>query len=94
MQNTARFSLAGLALVAATLASPASAAPTSGFGSAASGENLVVKVHGCHRSCEWGSVRGWHRHVGVLCRPVRCVPRAAFPHRCWVDYRGVRRCRW
>jgi hypothetical protein len=57
-------------------------------------DNLVQRTGGCHRSCEWGPARGWHRHVGARCIPVACAPRAAYPNRCWVDYRGVRHCRW
>jgi hypothetical protein len=62
-------------------------------------QSLIEKVHYCHRSCEFGyiprwGVRRWHRHVGPGCHPVRCVPRAAYPNRCWVDAYGVRRCRW
>jgi hypothetical protein len=53
----------------------------------------VVLVNGCHRSCEWGPGRGWHRH-GAACYPIRCVPRAANPGRCFVDRSGIRRCRW
>ena len=49
---------------------------------------------GCHRSCEWGGALGFHRHVGPLCRPVACGPRARFPGRCWVDGGGFRHCRW
>jgi hypothetical protein len=39
--------------------------------------NLVEYAHGTHRTCRrgwvrrWGVVR-WHRHVGVVHRPVRC----------------------
>ncbi|MDC7786809.1 hypothetical protein PQJ75_19865 [Rhodoplanes sp. TEM] len=55
--------------------------------------DAVVRVHGCHRSCEWGPGRGWHRH-GALCTPIACAPRAVYPGRCWVDRFGVRRCRW
>ncbi len=62
-------------------------------------DNLVQKVHGCHRSCEFGyiprwGVSRWHRYGGPGCYPVRCVPRAAHPNRCWVDGWGVRHCRW
>lgn len=62
-------------------------------------ETLIQKVHGCHRSCEFGyiprwGVTRWHRHAGPGCYPVRCAPRAVYPHRCWVDWRGVRHCRW
>ena len=57
-------------------------------------DGMVEKAAGCHRSCEWGPVLGWHRHVGGYCRPIACVPRAAEPNRCWVDRWGERRCRW
>jgi hypothetical protein len=50
-------------------------------------------VHACHRSCEFGPVRGWHRH-GAGCQPLACIPRAANPNRCFVDRFGVRHCRW
>jgi hypothetical protein len=53
----------------------------------------VIAVHGCHRSCEFGPLAGWHRH-GPFCAPIACVPRAYYPGRCWVDWRGVRFCRW
>ncbi len=41
----------------------------------------VQLVHECNRLCErgpveeWGGAVRWHRHVGRLCRPVRCTPR-------------------
>jgi len=57
-------------------------------------ESLVQKTWGCHRSCEWGPDRGWHRHAGPACVPVACYPRAEYPDRCWVDWRGIRHCRW
>lgn len=99
MIHVARLGAAGIALALITapiiLASPSFAAPAAGLKGVATGESLVVKAHGCHRSCEWGAVGGWfHRHIGPLCRPVACVPRAAYPNRCWVDWRGVRHCRW
>lgn len=55
---------------------------------------LVHKTHGCHRSCEWGIGRGWHRHVGPACAPTWCSPQAKQPFRCWVDRYGVRHCLW
>jgi hypothetical protein len=85
---------AGLALAAIAGASSADAAPIGGLNSAGDASNLVIKVHGCHRSCEWGPALRWHRHVGPACRPVGCWPRAVHPHRCWVDWRGIRHCRW
>lgn len=80
----------GLALLC--LASAANAMPNTGPRTATV-DSQIIQVHGCHRSCEWGSVLGWHRH-GAACRPIRCVPRAAAPNRCWVDWRGIRHCRW
>lgn len=56
-------------------------------------DSLVLKTHGCHRSCELGPA-GWHRHVGPYCARVACYPRARYPHRCWIDRWGVRHCRW
>ncbi|MFN3625416.1 MAG: hypothetical protein ACK4TP_15295 [Hyphomicrobium sp.] len=55
---------------------------------------VPAEAHGCHRSCEWGPGRGFHRHVGPYCRPILCRPRAVYPGRCWVDGWGVRHCRW
>jgi hypothetical protein len=70
------------------------AAPAVGVKDIATGDaSLLHKVHGCHRSCELGGA-GWHRHVGPYCRRVACAPRAWYPHRCFVDRYGVRRCRW
>jgi hypothetical protein len=88
--------LIAAALLATVVAAPASAVPGSpaGLDQAASAIDNVEKVYGGHRSCEWGPVRGWHRHVGWAAVPVPCVPLAARPFRCWVDYWGVRRCRW
>ena len=34
--------------------------------------NLVENAHGCHWRCRWGRYRGWHRHGGRFCRPIRC----------------------
>ena len=83
-----------LALAVSAGASAASATPAGFIGDPGAGESLVTKTHGCHRSCEWGPVLRWHRHVGPACVPVGCLPRAAYPGRCWVDGWGVRRCRW
>jgi hypothetical protein len=70
------------------------AAPVAGVNDIASADaSLVHKVHACHRSCELGP-GGWHRHVGPFCRRIACAPRAVYPHRCYVDRWGVRRCRW
>jgi hypothetical protein len=76
-----------LGIGGAALAAPA----PKGVG--ADSDSLVQKVHGCHRSCELGPA-GWHRHAGPLCARVACIPRAAHPHRCFVDRWGVRHCRW
>jgi hypothetical protein len=76
--------------MAPALAAPAGGVPDTGRTGA---ESLVLKVHGCHRSCELGPA-GWHRHVGPYCARVACAPRAAQPFRCFVDRWGVRRCHW
>jgi hypothetical protein len=40
---------------------------------------LGAKAHGCHYSCECGPPRGFgceqqsHRHLHMLCLPVRCA---------------------
>lgn len=95
MSTIASFASAGLTLAFMAFATPSFASPVGGLkGVTTSGESMVVKTHGCHRSCEWGPGRYWHRHIGAFCRPVRCVPRAAYPNRCWVDARGIRHCRW
>jgi hypothetical protein len=88
--------IAVAALAGATIlaASSAGAAPVGGLASAGDAPGAVVKVHGCHLSCEWGPVLRWHRHVGPGCRPIACWPRAAHPNRCWVHWRGFRHCRW
>jgi len=93
---TIRTLLAILALAAALIAgaSLARAAPVAGLAGGGTAPELLVKVHGCHRSCEWGPVLRWHRHVGPACHVVGCWPRAAYPNRCWVDWHGVRHCRW
>lgn len=85
--------LLAMGALAASLgfASSAQALPSSPTTPAETGIT-IQKVHGCHRSCERGP-RGWHRH-GLACRPIACVPAAPRPHRCWVDWRGVRYCRW
>jgi hypothetical protein len=42
------------------------------------GSNLMQKIHGCGYSCECGPPRGfgceqqYHRHLHMLCLPVRC----------------------
>lgn len=86
--------IAGLALTPFAGAATASAVPIATLDGAGDASSLVTKVHGCHRSCEWGPALRWHRHVGFACAPVGCLPRAIHPHRCWVDGRGIRRCRW
>jgi hypothetical protein len=83
-----------LVTLAAAPASAIPAGPAAGLDGAAAAIDNVEKVWGGHRSCEWGPVRGWHRHVGLGAAPVPCTPLAARPFRCWVDYWGVRRCRW
>jgi hypothetical protein len=83
-----------LALALAAGASAATAAPGGMPKGAGTPESLVLKTFGCHRSCEWGPVLRWHRHVGPGCVPVGCYPRAPYPHRCWVDGWGARHCRW
>jgi len=76
-----------LSAISGASALPGSAAPP------AAPETLIQKAHACHRSCEWGPVLGWHRHVGG-CHPVACLPRAASPNRCFVNRYGQRICRW
>jgi hypothetical protein len=86
--------LAMPALVLALGPGSAMAAPGAGVRDVgATGETLVQKVWGCHRSCESGP-SGWHRHVGPYCVRVACRPRAWRPNRCFVDRWGVRHCRW
>jgi len=74
----------------------ATASPADGpKGVGANGDaGLVIKVNGCHRSCEWGIGRGWHRHIGPACAPSWCAPQAKRPFRCWVDRWGQRHCFW
>src|SRR5690606_21944446 len=91
MMNRAYSTLAAV-IVSSVLASAAQALPASPVPPASS-DGVVEKVHGCHRSCEWGPVLRWHRH-GRFCRPIVCVPRAPWPNRCWVDWLGRRHCRW
>jgi hypothetical protein len=93
MKHRSFLAIAGLA-AGILSASPANSAPVAGLNGAGDGSSLVIKVHGCHRSCEWGPYLRWHRHVGPGCRPVGCWPRAVYPHRCWIDGRGIRHCRW
>jgi len=44
----------------------------------AAGSRLMQKTHGCHYSCECGPLRDfgceqwYHRHLHMLCLPVRC----------------------
>jgi hypothetical protein len=33
---------------------------------------LIEKVHGTHRTCQYSSARGWHRHTGPYNRAVSC----------------------
>lgn len=89
MLTTPRWLLAASVLLGASAAQAFPAGP----GALAVPPDAVVRVHGCHRSCEFGPALGWHRH-GALCRPIACAPRAVHPARCWVDRWGVRRCRW
>jgi hypothetical protein len=93
---TYRMLIAGplVALAIGTGAQTAAAAPGGMLSDIGSGESLVTRTHGCHRSCEWGPYLRWHRHVGPGCVPVGCFPRAPFPDRCWIDGWGVRHCRW
>jgi hypothetical protein len=86
--------LAMFATLAATSASALPAGSASGLTGAAATLGSVEQVWGGHRSCEWGPVRGWHRHVGIAAIAVPCVPQAAQPFRCWRGYWGVRHCRW
>ena len=96
----AKSRLAAFAFLAASAAFTGQAQAISpGSAEAPVSQSLVTKVHGCHRSCEFGyiprwGISRWHRHAGARCLPVRCAPRAAQPNRCWVDGRGVRHCRW
>ena len=63
--------LSGAAAVG-LLASAAAAAPLGPrLAPPAEAGSLVQKVHRCHDRCRWGPRRGWHRHVGRFCRPVR-----------------------
>ncbi len=61
-----------LALVALTVTAAPISQPASAVKNAAEETSMVDKVWGCHGFCAWGSVRGWHRHVGPRCRPVAC----------------------
>jgi hypothetical protein len=92
-----KLTLMAAALLAAIVATPASAIPAGsgpGINGAATVLDPVAQVYGGHRSCEWGPIRGWHRHVGWRAFPVACAPAAAQPFRCWRDYFGIRHCRW
>lgn len=84
--------IVGIALAAGILAAPTSASPLAGLKDVAVADSLVHKTHGCHRSCEWGFGRGWHRHVGPYCQPVWCAPQAKQPFRCWRDRWAKRHC--
>ena len=94
MKYKACLSATSFVFALVTLAASASALPVAGAGTAVQAESQVIRVHGCHRSCEWGPALRWHRHVGPACRPIGCYPRAVNPGRCWVDGRGIRHCRW
>lgn len=89
MRFTSITTMACAVLLMSTTAQALPAIPSS----PADGNSAVIQVHGCHRSCEWGPARGWHRH-SAACVPIRCVPRAVNPGRCFVDRFGIRRCRW
>jgi hypothetical protein len=90
---TCKSLIVGPALVLALgIGSAMAAGGLTGIG--AQDDGLVVKVHGCHRSCEWGIGRGWHRHIGPACVPVWCAPQAKQPFRCWVGRFGQRHCLW
>lgn len=93
MKMKSLIAIPALALALSLGAATGFAAPLGSMDVAAP-EGMVHKTAGCHRSCEWGPVLGWHRHVGASCRPIACAPRAAEPDRCWIDRWGVRRCRW
>jgi len=60
----------------ANAASPNPAA--GGLKESAAGWGLMQKTHGCHYSCECGPLRDfgceqlYHRHLHMLCLPVRC----------------------
>jgi hypothetical protein len=44
---------------------PLHAAPLGGATGPSTAQSAFIKVHGYHRSCRWGSGRGWwHRHLG------------------------------
>lgn len=83
--------LAGTLILAGIGATSAVALP--GIPSKSPTASLVVPTAGCHRSCEYGPVLGWHRH-GAGCRPIACRPAAVYPNRCFVNRYGVRYCRW
>jgi hypothetical protein len=34
---------------------------------------LIKKVHGTHRTCQYSSARGWHRHIDPYNRAVSCA---------------------
>jgi len=88
-----RFASIATAMIAGMMIATTAQALPAGPGSPTAGSTMIIQVHGCHRSCEWGPSRGWHRH-GAACVPIRCIPRAANPGRCFVDRYGIRRCRW
>jgi hypothetical protein len=64
-------------LVALTIALTAQGA-NAGSLKPAAGARLLQKTHGCHYSCECGPPRDfgceqqYHRHLHMLCLPVRC----------------------
>jgi hypothetical protein len=69
----------------------ASAAPALGpRGVQDAGDQLLQRVHGCHRRCELGPA-GWHYHVGPWCRRVAC---GVFPGGAWVWFCDRGRCGW
>jgi hypothetical protein len=88
------FVMAIVVSLSEVLAVPSGPGPIGAVKEGQAEDGLVQKLHGCHRSCERSAVLGWHRHVGLACVPVACAPRAPYPNRCWVDWRGVRYCRW
>jgi hypothetical protein len=60
-------------------ADAASLSPAAGaLKESAAGSSLTQQIHGCHYSCEcgplrdFGSERVYHRHLHMLCLPVRC----------------------
>jgi hypothetical protein len=82
-KSLGRISLGGaLALASGTMVVAGPLAQSgAAIGKAAEDIGAVQLVHECHRVCErgpveeWGGAVRWHRHVGRICRPVRCSPR-------------------